>query len=81
MNDTYDYTGTVFSPAIFDYLEGLAEKIERLGNHSLGQSLRAGFARGTGGVDAPYVLAMIVAIETELTEDRESDDWERGILI
>lgn len=45
---------------VFDLLEAVAKELEASGQRERGQALRAGFARGTGGVDLPYLVEQLV---------------------
>jgi len=46
--------------AAFDLVEGIAQDMEADGRKNFASNLRAGFARGTGGIDASYLRELVV---------------------
>lgn len=46
--------------AAFDLVEGIANDMEADGRKNFASNLRAGFARGTGGIDAAYLRELVV---------------------
>jgi len=47
--------------AAFDLVEGIAADMEADGRKNFASNLRAGFARGTGGIDASYLRELVVS--------------------
>jgi hypothetical protein len=43
----------------FDLLEAVADRIEANGDRDRANSLRSGFARGTGGIDLPFLITAL----------------------
>lgn len=52
---------TMSEPSIFDLLEPLSAALLECG----GPDIRCGFARGTGGVDMPFIIAALAKARGE----------------